>query len=376
MSLHSRLLRGTVLSTVLASFTALSQAQEGHLLFFPQFGNGDGFVSDLVVYNPSARTAVSGRVTVLDEDGNPISPATLSAQVHGAQSTVTGPNFVLQPQGSITFSGDSSGSLALGSASLSANGPVSGVVRFRIPDIGIAGVGSAQPAASLITPVRLEGSVDTGVAVRNVHFRPIDLTLTLKDAGGNLVQGGRTVVSDLAPGARIARFVGELFPQLPGEFRGTLCIQASEGKIAGVALELGAAPGDFTTLPVSRLDTPPPDFGDFSGNWRGTTGQGFPISFTVAGDTVTMVEFESSVEGPGCAGSSTTSSGLPARIDENAFTAIISSSFILTIFNRLDGSFTSATSAEGTLSLFESGAFPGFPACTGSAETTWTAVRQ
>ena len=49
------------------------------------------------------------------------------------------------------------------------DGPIGGVLRFDLPDIGVAGVGTSQPVRDAVFPVRRqEGGINTGVAVHNL----------------------------------------------------------------------------------------------------------------------------------------------------------------------------------------------------------------
>ncbi|HSR54247.1 MAG TPA: hypothetical protein VLV83_25765 [Acidobacteriota bacterium] len=371
-----------VLSVVMTVFVRPVEAQDTHTLYFPQFGNGGGLSSDLVIYNPSARRAVSGEVMFWDENGVRLQGMSATVRLSGLRSTFQGSTFVLEPQGSLTLRGDPEASQVLGSATVTADGTVSGTVRFSIPGRGIAGVGAAEPAISLIAPVRRDGQVDTGVAVRNLHSASVDVTLTLKDSEGLALPEGTAVLRDLQPEARVAMFISELFPEAQtSEFGGTLCIQASQGKLAAVALELGAAPGQFTTLPVSTLDTPPPDFGDLSGVWAGSTSQGVPLSFTVDGDQVVQFATQVNIEGQGCVILVEVAFEPPVSetITENRFEKTMGIGiFGIDSFSRTEGLFTSSITAEGTLFADQGGlGLPGIPGgCEGSTEITWTAVRQ
>ena len=48
--------------------------------------------------------------------------------------------------------------------------------------------------------------------------------------------------------------IHELFPQADtAEFEGTVTISSVGGQIAATAIELGSAPGEFTTFPVAPL---------------------------------------------------------------------------------------------------------------------------
>ena len=53
-----------------------------------------------------------------------------------------------------------------------------------------------------------------------------------------------------------ASFLEELFPEADTQdFQGTICVRSSNGRLAVVAIEQGAKAGEFTTLPVTILDS-------------------------------------------------------------------------------------------------------------------------
>ncbi|MDA2931450.1 hypothetical protein MYX84_16145, partial [Acidobacteria bacterium AH-259-O06] len=59
----------------------------------------------------------------------------------------------------------------------------------------------------------------------------------------------------LGSGGHLAQFIDQLFTEADtSDFEGTLVVQASDGKIAATALELGPEAGQFTTLPVTPLE--------------------------------------------------------------------------------------------------------------------------
>ncbi|HSR51463.1 MAG TPA: hypothetical protein VLV83_11585 [Acidobacteriota bacterium] len=223
-------------------------------LHFSQFGGGNGFGSELVLYNPSQSATLSGDLAIYNEDGLPIAPFAILSGVEAPEGPITNLQFELPPLGSVSFSSDPDSVLQLGSAVVKATSNISGVVRFEIPGAGIAGVGSASPSSAVMAPVRNLAGVQTGVAIRNPGIEDIDVELTLKDASGQVIAEGRELISVAAQG-RIASFIDELFPDADLEdFQGTICVLALSGEIAVVALELGAQPGEFTTLPVSPIE--------------------------------------------------------------------------------------------------------------------------
>ena len=211
-------------------------------LSIPQFGDGAGITSDIVVVNLSVSNRVQGTVHLFDPDGNELDAASVVAG---------GTAFDLAPRGSRTFSSNgTSPDVTTGSAVVESNGAVSAVIRFELTGTGVAGVGSAPSLSKAIAPVRRQGALSTGVAFRNTSPTPIAVNLTLKDENGESVANGETSV-DLAINGRSASFIHELFPQaLTTNFRGTLCLETEMGTFAGVAIELELLRA-FTTLPMS-----------------------------------------------------------------------------------------------------------------------------
>jgi len=224
-------------------------------LFFAQFGNGPGLISDIVLTNPSATDTISGRVDFLDDNGVPFLAGIVGT---GETSSV---DFSVAPLGSVTISTDGQGAIAVvGSAVISSEGTLGGVIRFSISGIGIAGVGASQPLSGFVVPVRrVAGGINTGVAIYNTETNSVTLDLTLRDPKGVLVLGGTATIADLPAGGHLSKFIGGLgevlFPDADtDDFQGTLVVQVTDGNVATAALELGTVVGEFTTLPVTPLE--------------------------------------------------------------------------------------------------------------------------
>jgi len=214
---------------------------------FAQFGGGQGFTSDTLLVNPSADRSVNGTVNFYDDLGQAM-PVVLQAV-----GNVTSQTFSIPPLGMLRISTEGAGALKVGSASVSADGPVGGVVRFQIPGSGIAGVGSCGPLTRLLIPVRRTAAgIRTGIALQNCADAPTSVTLTLRSASGAAI--ATHTIENFPARAHAAKFVEELFDAVTGEFQGTLSIEVAGGAIAATALELGSKPGEFTTLPVTPIE--------------------------------------------------------------------------------------------------------------------------
>lgn len=216
-------------------------------LNFAQFGNGLGFTSDLVLTNSSGTSTSTGKVDFFDDSGRALG---MGISGGGVKTEV---DFVLPPWSTKTISTDGAGNLAVGSARVVTDGALGGVVRFTIPGIGIAGVGESKPLAGFIVPVRRKaGGINTGIAMRNPGDSAVTVKLTLRDRQGQ-AEGTQTL-ANFPAGGHLARFINDLFEKVNTDnFEGTLIAEVTGGQIAATALELGTAPGEFTTLPVTPL---------------------------------------------------------------------------------------------------------------------------
>ena len=181
--------------------------------------------------------------------------ATVSVQTHSLQYADSA-EFSINPLGSLTLSTDGTGQLTVGSAIVSSDERLGGVIRFSIEGVGIAGMGTSESLDSFIIPVtRRETGLNTGVAILNVEQNQVSVTLSLYNQNGELVPGGSGSIVDLSPLGHSAKFVSELFPEAETEeFLGALVVTVAGGKVSATALELGEQPGEFTTLPVTPSD--------------------------------------------------------------------------------------------------------------------------
>lgn len=223
--------------------------------YFSQFGNGANFVSSLILTNPSRTESAAGTVSFLNDQGRPLS---VSVNGQPAASTVS---FSISPLGAATFTTDGRGELAAGSARVSSNTPLAGVVRFTFPSLGIAGVGESAPLRVLMIPVTREASrgLGTAIAITNIQNSEIELKFSLRGLDGSEVSRG-SVSQKLEANGHLAKFVHELLPSAnTASFQGTLLVSSTTpgARIAATAIQLGSSAGQFTTLPVVPVSPAP-----------------------------------------------------------------------------------------------------------------------
>ena len=232
------------------------------ILYFSQVGAGEGIISDGVFTNPSEDNTALATVNFYDDNGDPLLVDVASAVDNRYLASSNGPDFVVAssvdivvpPLSAVTISTSPDGELAVGAMEVDSNYPLGGVVRFSLPDRGIAGVGAGEPVTGFISPVRrTEGGINTGVALHNIGTGPVDIALSLRTTADGEVATAN--IEDFAGRGHLAKFISELFPNADtSDFEGSLVAKVTGGSIVATVLELGTQPGQFTTLPVTPLE--------------------------------------------------------------------------------------------------------------------------
>ena len=252
--------------TAVAQFEAWIQQNvpsSATVLYFAHIGDGGGLTSDIVLANPSAAATADGTLELFDDAGVPFLVGFLG-QENGQNPSLAGSapmgqtntmDFSVQPRGTFTLLTDGEGAMArAGAAVVSSDRLLGGVIRFSLPGVGIAGVGTSASLTGFIVPARrVAGGINTGVALQNTEGNAITIRLSLRDEAG--VEVANRTIADFAGRGHLAQFIDELFSSADtSDFQGSLVVEVvGEGRIAATALELGTQPGEFTTLPVTPL---------------------------------------------------------------------------------------------------------------------------
>lgn len=234
-------------------------------LLFAHFGNGQGLVSEIVLYSTDNARETQALILIDGADGNPMA-IDLNGRSVGGQMDVSIP-----ASGARRFRTSGLGPIVRGSVRVLSDRPLAGVVLFG-GDFGLAGVSSSAPLETgFQTPVDEDAAaaVGTGIAVRNLEDHPIDLDLQLYDSDGVLFDSAQ---ASLAGDGQMARFLCE-FEWSSGadhsRFEGTLKVFGS-GRIAATALR--TRPGQLASLPVTPLSgsAQAQPKAVCSGSWSGT----------------------------------------------------------------------------------------------------------
>ncbi|MDE2927703.1 MAG: PPC domain-containing protein [Acidobacteriota bacterium] len=228
---------------------------EDFALEFAHFANGSSISSDVVLLNVAA-TPIRPTLYFADDEGNRIDAGSLVEITRDLEVLENGALSVrteMAPLEELTISTHGRGDLVVGSVRVTADGSIGGVLRFDAPGIGVAGVGASEPLNDALFPARRQaGGVNTGVALRNLESDGMTVSCSLMRRGSVL----EDEEIQLDAGGQTAQFINEIFPGVnTSDFVGSVRCTAPEGRrFAGIALEMDANDGIFTTLPVVAVD--------------------------------------------------------------------------------------------------------------------------
>ena len=218
-------------------------------LDFAHFADGADIVSDLVFVNVATHP-IRPVLYFYDQEGHPMDPESVVDLTEDLEVTEDGGLSIrteMEPLGELTVSTHGRGELVSGSVAVAANGPIGGVLRFDLPDIGVAGVGASPPVRDAIFPARRQArGIRTAAALHNLGEEAITVSCRLM-SGGMVLEA---VEIDLEANGQAARYIEELFTATDtSDFLGSVRCTAP-GLFTGIAVELDAGNRIFTTLPV------------------------------------------------------------------------------------------------------------------------------
>ena len=239
------------------------------VLDFAHFANGAGITSELVFVNlsnePSRPAPTPFHSDILpslpvlyfyDPGGALIAPASVVDLTGDLVVTEDGALTVqteIEPLGVLTISTHGRGHLLSGSVKVVSGGPIGGVLRFDLPEVGVAGVGTSPPVSDAIVPVRRQqDGLNTGIAIHNLESSPELVRCDLMQEGVRLDAANIS----LAANGQDARFIDQMFPTADtSDFVGAVrCAATAGGLFTAVALEMDPGNRIFTTLPVVPVE--------------------------------------------------------------------------------------------------------------------------
>ena len=257
-----------------AAESVQARTRAAAVLDFAHFANGTWITSEIVLVNV-ASDRVRPVLYFYGPDGAPVPAASvvdvggnLEIQEDGGLTL----RAVMEPLGVLTISTHGRGEIVGGSVKVVSDGPIGGMLRFDLPDIGVAGVAASQPITDAIFPARRQqGGINTGVAIHNLGEEAMGLSCRLMSGGVALEEVG----IPLEANGQTSWFIEDVFSATDtSDFAGSVrCTAPGAARFTAIAAEIDAAGGIFTTVPVvevnrGRAEAATLDFAHFAnGTW-------------------------------------------------------------------------------------------------------------
>ena len=227
-------------------------------LYCAQFGDGLGLFSQVVLFSLNQVSEATGQIDILGAVGEGLSVDLNGETIEGTK------DFSVPSSGLLTFRTDGQGDLLAGSARITSDRHLEGVVLFG-GDNGLAGVGSSPsfPFGFAAPMQSCEASqINSGIAVTRLSEAqdPLGegqgiLEMTLLDTAGAVLA---TASDQLPPNGHKALFVTEIDWDRAvdfSDFIGTLQVTSSEPVTATV---VQTRADELVTMPVAGLQPPQP----------------------------------------------------------------------------------------------------------------------
>ena len=238
-----------------ASLPAKATPRAAVALDFAHFANGTGITSEMVLVN-AAPHPIRPAIYFYDQQGHLIDPDSvvdvtgdLEVAEDGSLSVLT----EMEPLGELTISTHGQGELVSGSVKVLSDGPIGGMVRYSVPEIGVAGVGTSTPVRDALFPARRQaGGIRTAAALHNLGAEAMGVSCRLMIAGVALEE----VEIPLEANGQTSWFIEEAFTTTDtSDFLGSVrCTAPGRGRFTAIAVEMDAAQRIFNTLSVVPVD--------------------------------------------------------------------------------------------------------------------------
>jgi photosystem II stability/assembly factor-like uncharacterized protein len=239
----------------------LLQSPGTSYLYFPQFADGGGFTSSLILLNTSDRDE-KGILEILGDDGGPlvVNPVDGTEASSFAYRIPSGGSFRFQTNGS-------SANIKTGWVLLTPDpgntAPVgSGVFSYNPDDalVSESGIPAAVSSTHARVYVDLSENHNTGLAIANPSASNADITIEAFQKDGVTIAGSSKGPLQLVGRGHQAQFADQLISGLPTGFTGVLDISSSTPFAALTLRSLINEEGSFlmTTFPIADASRPVP----------------------------------------------------------------------------------------------------------------------
>jgi C-terminal processing protease CtpA/Prc len=229
--------------------------------YFPQFVDGGGYRTTLILLNTSAAVE-TGQLALFGKDGTPL----IVNYADGTSGSAL--SYSMQPGGAFRAqTAGSSQNMAVGWVQVIPDPGTpspSGAGVFSLSKDGILVTESGIPAASATTHARIyvDHSMNrgTGLAIANPANAETHVTYAAYDKDGSTPAGEAASPLSLPAHGHASLFVSQLIAGLPDEFTGILDISSSQPFAALTMQALTNSRGDFllTTFPIADATLPAP----------------------------------------------------------------------------------------------------------------------
>ena len=227
-------------------------------ILLPHFTDGGGWTTQLVLTNPSDNF-ISGYVQFFGHGSVSQDATPLVLSLNGLTNSLF--YYSIPAHSAVRFvTGNSASTVQTGSVRITPSGgnaPVAvGIFSFRAGGFTVssasiltASTGSGfRMYAETSGPVTQPLSIQSGVAIANPGAAPVTVNLALTKMDGSTVGPAATVT--IPAGGQIAKFVKELFPSSPNNFRGFITVTAtSPVGVVGLRMRYNER-GDFLITPT------------------------------------------------------------------------------------------------------------------------------
>ena len=238
-----------------STFDVSTPVELAERLYFAQFANGTGVISQVTLLNVGVGKEVNAKLELRDGNGAPLN-VVLNGEMISGETAI----FSIAAGGGAVFASDGIGPVVAGSLTVHADGPLRGVVLFEGVALGVAGVGSSEPLAGFRAPAENRSGdrfIRTGVAVMNPDAEEKSLQVRLIGLDGTEVGTGTATADPLAGNGHVAKFIDEFewddpVPDLK-DFQGVLEVIPSHGRVAATVLRISFGT-NMASLPVAPIE--------------------------------------------------------------------------------------------------------------------------
>lgn len=230
-------------------------------LYFPQVADGGGYITTVILLNPSGKPE-TGRLSLFADDGSPL----ILNQVGGTRDSSFA--YAIQPYGVFLFQTDGSpANTNAGSVQVTSDAgswaPI-GVALFSFTQREILVTESGVPAATPATHARIyidqSWGHGTALAIANLGQSGANVTLKAYKIDGTTPADYTKPQVKLNPNGHTARFVRQLISDLPANFTGVLDVSSATPILALTLRSLENERNEFllTTFPTADQTQPAP----------------------------------------------------------------------------------------------------------------------